>query len=54
MNKFNDNDMKNIKVGLELLSEHEALLRALTYHKAGNFKSAEKIYRDIYILVSPQ
>ena len=49
MNKFNENGLKNIKVGLELLSEREALSRALICHKAGDFKSAEKIYRDIYI-----
>ncbi|MEK7646876.1 MAG: tetratricopeptide repeat protein [Patescibacteria group bacterium] len=39
----------HIKIGQELLSESEALSRALEYHKAGNFQSAEIIYRKIYV-----
>lgn len=44
-----DGKVKKIKIGQELLSQSEALSRALTYHKAGDFQPAESIYRKIYV-----
>ncbi|MEK9183779.1 MAG: tetratricopeptide repeat protein [Patescibacteria group bacterium] len=44
-----DGQSKKIKIGQEFLSENEAMSRALEYHKAGDFQSAEIIYRKIYV-----
>lgn len=44
-----DDKVEKIKIGQELLSESEALSRALACHKAGDFQLAESIYRKIYV-----
>ena len=46
---MNDDAVKKIKVGQEMLNEDEALSRALTRHKVGDFQFAEMIYRKVYI-----